>query len=83
MNVENDIKEFIVKELMRESDPNSIKNDESLLEKGIIDSTGIFQLVRFIEEHFDIKVSDDELIPEYFETTNAIIRLINQKLQKN
>ena len=83
MYVENVLKEFIVKELMRETDMDSIKSDDSLLEKGIIDSTGIFQLVRFIEEQFEIKVLDDELIPENFESTNAIVRFINQKLRQN
>ncbi|MBV6517708.1 MAG: acyl carrier protein [Candidatus Brocadia sp.] len=79
MDVENGLKEFIVKELMHETDNNLIKNDDSLLEKNIIDSTGIFQLVRFIDEQFEIKVSDDELIPENFESINAMVRFINQK----
>lgn len=83
MNIENVLKEFIVQELMRETDNNFIKSNDSLLEKGIIDSTGIFQLVRFMEEQFEIKVSDDELIPENFESINAIVRFINQKCHRN
>ena len=38
-------------------------NDDSFLESGIIDSTGVLELVRFLEATFSIKVADEELYP--------------------
>jgi acyl carrier protein len=53
--------------------------EESLVESGIIDSLGIMKLVDFIEKEFRVKVSDDDLVPENFETVDAIATLVGQR----
>ena len=58
---------------------NSIKDDEMLIELGIIDSLGILKLISFIEEKFGIEILDEELIPENFQTINDICCLIKAK----
>lgn len=72
------LKQFITEELDPNCDANKLREDESLLESGLIDSLGIMKLLAFIEEKFEIKVSDEELIPENFETLSAIEQLILQ-----
>ncbi len=79
MNIENILKEFIVKELMNETDIGSLSNAEPLIAKGIIDSAGLIQLVTFIEEQFEINVTDNDLVPENFESIDNLLRLIKQK----
>ncbi|NOX87868.1 MAG: acyl carrier protein [Calditrichaeota bacterium] len=53
--------------------------DDSLLELGIIDSVKMLDLINFIEEKFGIKVEDDDLYPENFDSINAIVNYINSK----
>lgn len=56
--------------------------DESLIDKGYIDSTGIIGLVAFIERAFNIKVYDHEIIPENFESLNNILAYVNNKVEE-
>ena len=75
------LKQFITEEFVPDGDANDLKEDQSLLENGIIDSLGIMKLLVFIEDKFQLKVSDEELIPENFETLSTIAKLISQKHQ--
>ena len=56
-----------------------IDPDQSLIEKGIMDSTGVLELVEFLESTYSIKVEDDELIPENLETINNILKFLKTK----
>ncbi len=49
-----------------------VDDSESLLERGIIDSVGIAKLVGFLEETYKIKVDEDDLMPENFDSIDAI-----------
>ncbi len=61
-------------------DRNDIDFDnDSLLESGLIDSLGIFKLVSLLEKEFAIKISDDELLPDNFETASAIAQFVVHK----
>ena len=53
--------------------------DTPLFEKGIIDSTGVLELVAFIEENFSVKVTDEELVQSNFSNISAIDRFIQSK----
>jgi acyl carrier protein len=57
-----------------------LQENDSLLEKGIIDSTGVLELVAFIEEKYNITVEDEELIPENLDSINRIAEFIKRKL---
>jgi acyl carrier protein len=56
--------------------------DDSLLDSGLIDSTGIFELVTFLEETFGIKVEDEEIVPEHFETAAQVAAYVERKKVK-
>ena len=60
--------------------PEDLVDDESMLEKGIIDSTGVLELVAFIESTFEIKVEDEELIPENLDSIKNIVSFLEIKL---
>ncbi|MCE9535905.1 MAG: acyl carrier protein, partial [Nitrospirae bacterium] len=53
--------------------------DASFLESGIIDSTGVLELVSFLEEQFKVKVEDEDLIPANLDSVNAIVRYVEKK----
>jgi len=61
---------------MEESDLN---DSDSLLDKGIIDSTGVLELVGFLEEHYEFTIEDDELVPENLDSVNNLIKFIEKK----
>jgi acyl carrier protein len=56
-----------------------IDPDLSLIEKGIMDSTGVLELVEFLESTYSIKVEDEELVPENLETINNILKFLKTK----
>ena len=53
--------------------------DDSLLDSGLIDSTGIFELVAFLEDTFGVKIEDEEIVPEHFETAAQIAAFVDRK----
>jgi acyl carrier protein len=59
----------------------SFSDDDSLLEKRIIDSTGVLELIAFLEENFSVKVQDDELLPENLDSINRLVRFLEKKLK--
>ena len=72
------IKNFILSELVKDR-ARSLNDDDNLIEKGMIDSLGIMKLLVYLEETFSINVSDDELIPDNFETVDAISAFVVSK----
>ena len=53
--------------------------DDSLLDSGLLDSIGIFELTTFLESTFGITVEDEAIIPEHFETVALIANFVNRK----
>lgn len=61
----------------------SVGPDDSLLDSGLVDSTGIFELVSFLEHEFAIKVDDEEIVPEHFETSALVAAFVLRKRAGN
>lgn len=61
--IEDKLKEFIVETFLFGQD-SGLKSSDSLLKKGVIDSTGVIELIDFIESAFQVKVEDEEILPE-------------------
>ena len=79
MSEEASIRNFIFENYMIDESEGDLDNNDSFLEKGVIDSTGVLELVMFIEETFDIEVEDDEVIPDNLDSVNKICAYINEK----
>jgi acyl carrier protein len=79
LSVKSQIREFIVENFMFGSD-EGLEDDTSFLDEGIIDSTGILELVDFLEEEFSIEIEDDDLVPENLDSLNNLYRYLNQKI---
>ena len=75
----NKIKEFIIENFLF-GDSNGLKDDTSFLDEGIIDSTGVLELITFLEEEYEINVEDNELIPENLDSINNLVAFIVTKL---
>jgi acyl carrier protein len=59
-----------------------VKDDENLLTSNIIDSLGSFRMIAFLEETFPLTIEDTDMVPENFETLNAVERFVFAKLGK-
>ena len=79
MNVSQALEEFIIRDLMVADGDVSLSADASLIESGIVDSLGILRLVAFIEENFSVVVDDIDVVPENFDTINAMNSLVERK----
>lgn len=75
------IRSFIVENFLFGSDQD-LTDETSFLDEGIIDSTGVLELISFLEETFAIQVEDDELIPENLDSINNVTRLIYSKTEE-
>lgn len=73
------IRTFIVENFLF-GNADGLKDDTSFLEEGIIDSTGVLELVTFLEEEFNIKVADDDLVPENLDSINNVTAYLQRKL---
>ncbi len=60
-------------------DPSALTDDASFLDGGIVDSTGILEVVAFLEETFKIQVNDEELVPQNLDSVAAIVGFVQRK----
>ena len=77
--LEQEIRTFIIDNFLFGQEDGNLSNDDSFLEQGIINSTGVLELVAFLEGEYRIKIQDDELEPENLDSINKLVRFINRK----
>jgi acyl carrier protein len=63
-----------------DGDEEEFSDDDSLVESGVVDQTGILEIVLFVEETYGIEVSEDELTPDNFDTVNNIAAYVTRRL---
>jgi acyl carrier protein len=80
-DVKQQVREFVL-ESARSKGINEVSDTQSLMEAGIIDSLGIFRLVSFLEDTFRVRISDDDIVPENFQSIDEIDRFVAAKLAK-
>jgi len=79
MDIKNKIRTFIVENFLFGKD-EGLEDETSFLDEGIIDSTGILELVSFMEQEFHIKVEDEELIPENLDSIKNVVAYLKKKI---
>nr|MBO2488287.1 acyl carrier protein [Gammaproteobacteria bacterium] len=75
------IRAFILENYLFTSDPDALGLDDSLLGRGIVDSTGMLEIIFFIEEQLGVKVKDEEMIPDNLDSVNKITNFVLSKRQ--
>jgi len=81
MNNIDKVRTFIVDNFLF-GDDSSLKEDSSFLQEHIVDSTGILEIIAFLEEEFSIIINDDELLPENLDSLNNIDAFLKNKLSQ-
>ena len=79
MNYSKELKDFVAANFLF-GDSESLQDDTSFLGSGIIDSTGMLELIMFLENTYDVKVEPAEMIPENLDSINRVIRFLSTKL---
>lgn len=78
-SVRKEVREYIVENLLFDEGEEALADGDSFLESGLIDSTGILEVIVFLEEHFQIKMADDEMIPENLDSVERIATFVATK----
>ena len=78
MDVKQDVRQFLLSNFYV-ADPETLVDDASLLDQGVIDSTGMLELIFFIEQKFEIKVENNEMVPENLDTVDGIAAFVDRK----
>ena len=79
MSAKAKIKNYILENYLFTDDQNALNDGDSFLQQGIIDSTGILEVIFFLEEEFGVKVADEEMIPENLDSVNNLVAFVERK----
>ena len=79
MTFENKLRLFILENYLFTNDQSKLKNSDSFLNTGIIDSTGILEVITFIQDELKLTVEDDEMIPENLDSIDNVLAFVKRK----
>ena len=77
--VEHEVRTFLAENFSLGHDLNNLAGTQSLTERGFIDSVGIVEVLTFLETRYEIRISDDETVPENIDTIDNIVRFVGMK----
>jgi acyl carrier protein len=78
MNHGEQVRNFLAESFLFSSDGFTLRDDDSLMENGVIDSTGILELIQFVEDLLGIEVPDEDITPDNFDTVERIVAYLEQ-----
>jgi acyl carrier protein len=73
------IRQYILENILFTEDESALHDEESFLDGGIIDSTGVMEIILFIEESYGFRVNDDEMLPANLDSVNKLATFIQRK----
>lgn len=76
------IRQFILANYLFTDDQSALADDTSFLTSGIVDSTGMMEVIFFLEENFSIHVDDEEMIPENLDSVDNLVAFIQRKQEQ-
>ena len=78
-DIESQIRDYIRENFVLGQDEQGFSEHDSFLDSGLIDSTGILELIAFVEESFDIEILDEEMVPENLDSISNVANFIRSK----
>ena len=79
MDARPKVRQLVERAVLSRTDTASVADDDLLLDSGLIDSMGVFELVSALEEECGVTIGDDEIVPENFSSINAIVAMVERK----
>lgn len=80
--IKGKVREFLVQNFLLGRGSVSIKDSDSFLDSGVVDSTGVLEFVNYLQETWSIEVKDEELLPENFDSIDNLTAFVAKKLGK-
>lgn len=81
MSIKQQIRSFILNNYLFTEDEGKLSDTDSLMESGTMDSTGVLELIMFLEETFGVKVADHEMVPANLDSVVNIVAYVERKQQ--
>lgn len=78
LDIKQQVRQFILDNFMM-GGKAEIPDDASFIDRHIIDSTGFLELISFVEQSFDIRINDEDMVPENLDSLNNIERFVQKK----
>jgi acyl carrier protein len=78
-DTERKVRQFIEENFLFREDRAAVSDEESLIDAGLIDSTGVLELVAFLEDEFALRLADADIVPENLDSIRAIVRFVEGK----
>jgi acyl carrier protein len=78
-SIEQEVRQFLRDNFPLSADGVVLSSDDSLIEVGVIDSTGVLELIGFIEERYEFEIADEEVLPENLDSIASITRFVGEK----
>ena len=79
MRVQEELMQFILRELASDRAESSLAPDQDLISLGLIDSHAVVQLAAFVSERFGVEIEDEDLVPENFESVDTLSQLVERR----
>ncbi len=77
--IQKTIREYVIENILLGEEESDFSDDQSFLESGILDSTGILEVITFLEDTYDIVIDDEEMVPENLDSVSNIARFVSSK----
>ena len=78
--IERDVREFLAQNFPLADESTDLGGNDSLIEAGVIDSTGVLELIEYLESNYDIQIADEEVLPDNLDSIERISRFVTSKL---
>jgi len=75
-----ELRKFVIDNFLYGKNGDSFADDESFLEKGIIDSTGVLELVAFLQSRYGMTIQDQDLVPENLDSIDNLVRFVETRI---
>lgn len=79
MEVEQRVRQYLVDNRRFHGSPETLTSDYRLIDKGVLDSMGIFEVISFLESQYGIQIEDQDIVPDNFESLKSIAKLVAAK----
>ncbi len=83
MPLNEELRQFVSDNFLFGKNGAMLGDDDSFLDKGIIDSTGVLELVAFLQERYGLQIDDRDLIPENLDSINNLSKFVGSRLSRN
>lgn len=77
--IQKQVREYVIENFVLGDEEDTFSDNQSFLDTGLIDSTGILEVIGYLEDEYEITIEDDEMVPENLDSVDRIARFVHAK----